>query len=1226
MKTTFIPLDYDYFDYEGKSYAKIYGRSENNKRLCLIDEVEPYFWVILRRGISEKRIKEIEEKINTLEIEKSGRITKVTKTEIHNKKFLEKEVRAIKVYISNFKETKDIADLIEFDEVEKKREYDIPFITRYIIQSGLNPLNFYEIEGKILDNNDFGGVAQNLNVDFCLKINSIEKINEIKSKQREYLPRVLAFDIETSDFTPDKGEVLMISLVGKNFKKVLTCKEKTNQDFVHYYKNEEELLEAFVDEVNKFEPDIITGYFSDGFDLLFIKERAKINKVKLGLGVDGSLPVFSRGIIPTGKVKGIVHIDLLRFIRNAYSQYLQSETLSLNEVAKELLGEKKVDFNVFEALKKEKIDWHKFYEYNLQDSVITHKLFEKLWPDLLAFTKITNEPLFDTSRNTMAGNFEDLVIHNANKFNEIIEKRPHDKEIAQRRREPRYEGAFVFQPTPGLYEDVAFFDFSSMYGSVIVSYNLSRGTELEKKEKDCHIADLEREKAYFSKKQGMIPKLLNEIIDKRREYKEEYKKNPNSITYARSNAYKLIANAAYGYQGFFGARYYSLKSAASTAYFARVHIKHAIEIFEKENFKIVYSDSVDGKTKVIIKENEKVSEINIEELYKKTDSKNVLEKEYNFKKNIEVLTLDNQGKSTFKPIKYVMRHKCDKKMYRVNFTNNWHIDVTQDHSLMGYQSSKFNASRINKQNPLKRIIEIKPSEIKNKANTIISLKKIPIKKNNEENNLPKEFFEFMGYFIGDGSFMRNKSYKKYNKDYYLRLSLGSDKEEVYTKLIAPLKNLGYINNHWWSNTRIGDITINGLKLVKLISKNCCDKKGKKIIPKWIFEESQENISAFLRGLFSADGCVMMRNNAPIIKFTTIYPEYAKEVRKLLYRTGISHAIFKENTTNKYKTKEKTYSSGSKSINIILKNKEVFAENIGFLLDRKNKLAKIKTKNQQKKSIINFDFDLQSVKKVQEIPTPKYVYDLEVEDTHTFFANYVLAHNTDSIAVTLGERSEKEALEILKKINKTLPGIMALDYEGLFKRGIWVTKRTGEFGAKKKYALIDKDNKIKIRGFETVRRDWCALARVTQSKILEMILNEGNEKKALIYFKDIINKIKTRKIELKELIIKTQLKKPINEYKSEGPHVTIAKKMKELGLPTDIGMIMEYYISEDSNKTKSGKSKSLIRERARLPSENGQYDIEYYLNNQILPSAENIFEVFGINLREIVDGETQKKLF
>ena len=144
-------------------------------------------------------------------------------------------------------------------------------------------------------------------------------------------------------------------------------------------------------------------------------------------------------------------------------------------------------------------------------------------PDMIAFTKIVKEPLFDVSRNTMASNFEDYLIHNLNTFNEIPEKKPFNSEIEQRRRDPKYEGAFVFQPTPGLYENIGFFDFSSMYGSIIVSYNLSKPT-LTKNPKNSYKGEYNKEKFYFTKKQGFIPTLMSKLIDERRIAKKEYNK------------------------------------------------------------------------------------------------------------------------------------------------------------------------------------------------------------------------------------------------------------------------------------------------------------------------------------------------------------------------------------------------------------------------------------------------------------------------------------------------------------------------------------------------------------------------------------------------------------------------------------------------------------------------------------------------------------------------------
>jgi DNA polymerase elongation subunit (family B) len=228
-------------------------------------------------------------------------------------------------------------------------------------------------------------------------------------------------------------------------------------------------------------------------------------------------------------------------------------------------------------------------------------------------------------------------------------------------------------------------------------------------------------------------------------------------------------------------------------------------------------------------------------------------------------------------------------------------------------------------------------------------------------------------------------------------------------------------------------------------------------------------------------------------------------------------------------------------------------------------------------------------------------------------------DTDSIAFLRNGKTKKETSEMLENLNKKLPGIMELELEDFYKRGIWVTKRTGEFGAKKKYALIGEEGKLKIRGFETVRRDWCDLARETQNRILRMILEDGNEERALSYIKEIATKIKDRKIDKKEILIRTQLKKPISEYKAISPHVIAAKKMEEKHIPIDEGALIEYYISEVPEK------KKLIRDKVKLANEDGEYDIEYYLKHQILPAVENIFQVFNLDINAILDTKKQMTL-
>jgi len=81
----------------------------------------------------------------------------------------------------------------------------------------------------------------------------------------------------------------------------------------------------------------------------------------------------------------------------------------------------------------------------------------------------------------------------------------------------------------------------------------------------------------------------------------------------------------------------------------------------------------------------------------------------------------------------------------------------------------------------------------------------------------------------------------------------------------------------------------------------------------------------------------------------------------------------------------------------------------------------------------------------------------------------------------------------------------------------------------------------------------------------MILEKGDEKQALEYLKKIIKKVKNREIDKKDLIIKTQLKKPISEYKAISPHVIAARKMIEQNIPIDQGNIIKYFIAETKGK-------------------------------------------------------------
>lgn len=816
----FIPISYDTFDYNGINHVKIYGRTIDEKTICIIDTCPIYTWAILSPDATESQINELKEKAKSIYIQSKDRTTKIEKIEIHNKKYLGKDVKALKIFATNYKDLKEIPKNLNSEIIQKYRGHDLNFITYYIIEKEIKPMKWYEISGKEITEDDYDEISTTIETNKILKLESLKQIEDLG-----FEPKTLAFDIETDSLNPDNGEMLMISIVGKNFKKVITWKKQTTmKDYVEFVDNEKELIKKFIKIIKEKSPDFIVGYNTDGFDLPYIKRRASINKIKFNLSLDNSEPKISKGIPPTVKISGITHIDLYKFIKTTYAQYMQAESLSLNSVAKEFLENSKTDFQLNHSSKILDHEWDKYYEYNLQDSILTYQLFEKFWPDMIELSKVIEEPIFEITRNGLSKQIESYILHNLKQFNEIPEKKPGNNETSSRLEQQTVEGAFVYEPTPGIYENLAMFDFTSMHTSIIITHNIGKETLIsdighptsdiayETPEIDVNG---QKRKFHFSKKGGFFPEIIKGIFEKRKQYKEEYKKNPNIITKARSNAFKVLSASAHGYIGFSGARYYSWEASSAVLAFVR----------------------------------------------------------------------------------------------------------------------------------------------------------------------------------------------KYNQE-----------------IIQKIKDQG-------QNVIYGD--------------------------------------------------------------------------------------------------------------------------------------------------------------------------------------------TDSVAFTRNGKTKDEIIKLLEELNSELPGVMHLELEGFFKRGIWVSTRSGETGAKKKYAMLSEDDKIKIKGFETVRRDWCQLARKTQSKILEMILISGNEKEALKYVKEKIKDLKERRIPKEDLILITQLKKPISKYKSISPHVTAAIKMKERGEDVSEGTLISYYIGEAQGK--------LIRDKALLPDESGPYDISYYLEKQVYPAIESIFDVFNISIKEEVEGKKQESL-
>jgi DNA polymerase I/DNA polymerase-2 len=228
---------------------------------------------------------------------------------------------------------------------------------------------------------------------------------------------------------------------------------------------------------------------------------------------------------------------------------------------------------------------------------------------------------------------------------------------------------------------------------------------------------------------------------------------------------------------------------------------------------------------------------------------------------------------------------------------------------------------------------------------------------------------------------------------------------------------------------------------------------------------------------------------------------------------------------------------------------------------------------------------------------------------------VIYGDTDSMFVKAESNLEKKVKLFLESMNKSLPGIIKLDLQGIYKRGIFIPRGVGPGTAKKRYALIDDKGILTIRGLEKVRRDWSNVAKDTQEMVLKLILERKDVKGAVKYVKYVIKQLNDGKIPLKDLIIIEEMTKPLSEYKAIGPHVIAARKIKERGRPIGEGMPILFVIT---------KGKGSISERAE-PFEDvdiKDVDNDYYISHQIVPAALRVLTVLGVTEEELL-GESLK---
>ena len=383
-----------------------------------------------------------------------------------------------------------------------------------------------------------------------------------------------------------------------------------------YCKTEAEVILGFIQLVKTTNCDVLTGWYSSGFDMPYIMNRSK----RIGIPVERLSPVCryyikKRGDYWKTTINGLDHVDMIDALQD---MHYKLPNWKLATAAQEIVPEKEVDKLTEVTWKDWKDNFDGFMKYGIRDVEILVEIENKLKIFNLYYSlqEIANL----TSLNLMF--FKSMIVDNY-----ILKEHFGEMVLPSRgsNQKQEYKAAIVIKPTePGLHKNVTCVDYTSLYPTTIMAFNLSPET-LITSEQECqelgvtiddvitglkkdnigyidtgHNADLFGGRYLFysaDHKEGMLPRLLRTLFLQRVEINKGIKsgkyQGDELLAASKSQlAIKTILNSSYGAMAFNLFRLYKPEVSDAITFFARNALRYAmVTINNKFGHDILYGDT-----------------------------------------------------------------------------------------------------------------------------------------------------------------------------------------------------------------------------------------------------------------------------------------------------------------------------------------------------------------------------------------------------------------------------------------------------------------------------------------------------------------------------------------------------------------------------------------------------------------------------------------------------------
>ncbi|NMB77604.1 MAG: DNA polymerase [Methanomicrobiales archaeon] len=466
-------------------------------------------------------------------------------------------------------------DVREVRERYRHFEADIPFATRFMIDTGLTggiaapstPVSYGEITPAEVD-----APARTCIIDI-----ECEDERGFPDPQRDAIICITCHDSFDNDYTT-------FLLFGKGASSDVEAKEaegglengcfRKGTHTICTFADETSMLKAFVAYIIARDPDVLSGWNFVDFDMPYITGRME----KLGLRSDSLARI--PGMTERNALRGRALFDLLTAYKKMHSTL--KESYRLDAIAMEELGQQKVRYTgTISDLWRDQPAL--LVEYNFKDVELC-----------VGINKKDNIIDFYREIARYVGCPLDKTLNSSSVIDVYVLKKAFGTYVLPSKgfaNAEEFEGATVFEPSRGVRENVVVLDLKSLYPMAMMTINASPET----KSPD---GELRAPNGIRFKKQpdGLTRSIISELLKERDEKKALRNTfpfgSPQYVMYdMQQNVLKVIMNTYYGVSGYTRFRLFDREIGAAVTSVGRAIIEHTRKTIELQGYTVIYGDT-----------------------------------------------------------------------------------------------------------------------------------------------------------------------------------------------------------------------------------------------------------------------------------------------------------------------------------------------------------------------------------------------------------------------------------------------------------------------------------------------------------------------------------------------------------------------------------------------------------------------------------------------------------